>query len=55
MDLKDLLYDLCFNPKHTKWMSPLAVVADAALCALIILKVPCATESHLSQLHPLTD
>ena len=33
--------DLASNPKNTRWLSPLLLLADAALCALIIWKVPC--------------
>lgn len=33
--------DLATNPKHTRWMSPIILVLEAALCYLIILKVPC--------------
>jgi alpha-1,3-mannosyltransferase len=35
------LRDLATNPDHTKWMYPLLLVADAALCGLIIEYVPC--------------
>ncbi|KAK2737548.1 dolichyl-P-Man:Man(5)GlcNAc(2)-PP-dolichol alpha-1,3-mannosyltransferase [Myotisia sp. PD_48] len=31
--------DLCCNPKHSKWICPLLLAADAALCAIIIKKV----------------
>ncbi|KAF2451712.1 glycosyltransferase family 58 protein [Karstenula rhodostoma CBS 690.94] len=34
------LRDLATNPAHTKWMYPLLLVADAALCGLIIEFVP---------------
>ncbi|GKZ65201.1 dolichyl-P-Man:Man(5)GlcNAc(2)-PP-dolichol alpha-1,3-mannosyltransferase [Aspergillus niger] len=40
MDWMRLIRDLCFNPRHTKWMAPLLVLGDAFLCALIIWKVP---------------
>ncbi|PKY03608.1 Dol-P-Man:Man(5)GlcNAc(2)-PP-Dol alpha-1,3-mannosyltransferase [Aspergillus campestris IBT 28561] len=39
MDLKNLVQDLCLNPRHTKWVAPLLVLGDALLCALIIWKV----------------
>ena len=32
---------LAGDPKQTRWISPLLVLADAGLCALIIFKVPC--------------
>lgn len=33
--------DLATNPKHTQWLSPVLLVADTVLCALIIWKIPC--------------
>jgi alpha-1,3-mannosyltransferase len=33
--------DLAYNPEHTRWMIPLLLVLDAALCGIIIEKVPC--------------
>lgn len=35
--------DLASNPKHphTRWMLPLLLAFEAALCALIIMKVSC--------------
>lgn len=41
MDLKQLVLDLCLNPKHTKWIAPLIVLGDVLLCVLIIWKIPC--------------
>ena len=41
MDLYYRAIDLASNPKHTRWLSPLLLLADAALCALIIWKIPC--------------
>lgn len=41
MDLKNWVWDLCVNPKHTKWIAPLSVLGDAFLCALIIWRIPC--------------
>ncbi|KAF2083597.1 glycosyltransferase family 58 protein [Saccharata proteae CBS 121410] len=32
--------DLAQNPKHTKWLCPLLLAADAALCGFIIWKIP---------------
>lgn len=37
----DTLKDLATNPEHTSWMYPLLVFADAALCGLIVEKIPC--------------
>ena len=33
--------DLVTNPKHTQWLSPLLLVVECAICAVIILKIPC--------------
>lgn len=41
MDLYQLVADLCTNPKHTRWIAPLIILADAFLCGLIIWKIPC--------------
>ena len=41
MDLYHQAIDLARNPKHTRWLSPLLLLADAAFCALIIWKIPC--------------
>ena len=41
MDLYYNTTDLASNPKHTRWLSPLLLLADAAFCALIIWKIPC--------------
>lgn len=41
MDLYHQAIDLASNPKHTRWLSPLLLLADAVLCALIIWKIPC--------------
>ena len=35
------LHDLATNPQHTKWLYPLLLIADAALCGLVIEYVPC--------------
>ncbi|KAL2011569.1 hypothetical protein VTN00DRAFT_4287 [Thermoascus crustaceus] len=40
MDLYRTIYDLCRNPKHTRWIAPLLFLADTFLCVLIIWKVP---------------
>ncbi|KAF2690463.1 glycosyltransferase family 58 protein [Lentithecium fluviatile CBS 122367] len=36
----DSIKDLATNPEHMRWMYPLLLVADAALCGVIIEKVP---------------
>ena len=41
MHLYNQAIDLASNPKHTRWLSPLLLLADAALCALVIWKIPC--------------
>lgn len=41
MDLIRLIYDVLFNPRHTKWIAPLLVLGDTLLCALVIWKIPC--------------
>ena len=41
MQLYHQAIDLASNPKHTRWLSPLFLLADAALCALVIWKIPC--------------
>ncbi|KAF2129311.1 glycosyltransferase family 58 protein [Dothidotthia symphoricarpi CBS 119687] len=38
--LTSRIVDLASNPDHTRWMVPLLLVADAALCGLIIDKIP---------------
>lgn len=40
MNLIEQSVDLAGNPKHTRWLSPLLLIADAALCGLIIWKIP---------------
>ena len=41
MDLYNRAIDIAVNPKYTRWLSPLLLVADACLCVLIIWKIPC--------------
>lgn len=43
MSLISQALDIAYNPEHTKWMTPLLIVADAALCGVIIDKVPCTS------------
>jgi alpha-1,3-mannosyltransferase len=33
--------DLATNPVHSRWQSPILLLVDAALCFVIIWKVPC--------------
>ncbi|KAF2728969.1 Lethal(2)neighbour of Tid protein [Polyplosphaeria fusca] len=40
MSLINQALDLARNPKHTRWISPLLLVADAGICGLVIWKVP---------------
>jgi len=35
--------DITCNPSHTQWLLPLLLAADAALCGLIIDRVPCSS------------
>ena len=46
MHLYNQAIDLASNPKHTRWLSPLLLLADAALCALVIWKIPCELLSY---------
>ncbi|PVI03593.1 glycosyltransferase family 58 protein [Periconia macrospinosa] len=36
----DTLKDLATNPEHTSWMYPLLIFSDAALCGLVVEKIP---------------
>ncbi|EME78375.1 glycosyltransferase family 58 protein [Pseudocercospora fijiensis CIRAD86] len=40
MNLLNQSWDILTNPKHTRWLAPLQILGDAALCALIISTVP---------------
>ncbi|EDU42205.1 Lethal 2 neighbour of Tid protein [Pyrenophora tritici-repentis] len=40
MSLLTRVKDLAFNPEHTRWMTPLLLIADAALCGAVIEKIP---------------
>ncbi|KAF7193932.1 Dol-P-Man:Man(5)GlcNAc(2)-PP-Dol alpha-1,3-mannosyltransferase [Pseudocercospora fuligena] len=33
-------WDIITNPKHTRWIAPLQILGDAALCALVVYAVP---------------
>ena len=48
MHLYNQAIDLASNPKHTRWLSPLLLLADAALCALVIWKIPCEIPGNLA-------
>ncbi|KAK2766967.1 dolichyl-P-Man:Man(5)GlcNAc(2)-PP-dolichol alpha-1,3-mannosyltransferase [Arachnomyces sp. PD_36] len=41
MEVYNRVLDLCTNTKHLKWISPLLLIGDSFLCALIIWKIPC--------------
>ena len=34
------------DPENSRWLSPLLLTADSALCALIIWKVPCMSAAN---------
>lgn len=36
--------DLATNPRHSRWISPVLLAAEAVLGALIIWKIPCKIE-----------
>ncbi|KAF2789565.1 glycosyltransferase family 58 protein [Melanomma pulvis-pyrius CBS 109.77] len=40
MDLINQGLDIARNPKHTRWIYPLLLIVDAALCGVIIEKIP---------------
>ncbi|KAF2180046.1 glycosyltransferase family 58 protein [Zopfia rhizophila CBS 207.26] len=40
MDLINQGLEVARNPKHARWISPLLLVTDAALCGLIIWRIP---------------
>lgn len=48
MSLISRARDLATNTAHTTWLIPLLLVLDAALCGVIIEKVPCTCPSHLT-------
>ena len=48
MDLYKRAIDIARDPKHTRWLAPLLILADTALCALIIWKIPCKEASRAS-------
>lgn len=41
MDLIHQSLEIARDPKHTKWICPLLVTAEVALCLLIVRYVPC--------------
>lgn len=41
MSLINRVRDLATNDEHTRWMIPLLLVVDAALCGVVIEKIPC--------------
>lgn len=36
------LRDLITDTAHTRWVAPFILAAEAALCGLIVWKIPCA-------------
>lgn len=46
MDIRSPVYDVCYNPRHTRWIAPLVVACDALLCVLIVWKIPCKTDPY---------
>ncbi|KAK4963887.1 dolichyl-P-Man:Man(5)GlcNAc(2)-PP-dolichol alpha-1,3-mannosyltransferase [Elasticomyces elasticus] len=40
MALRSQFNDLTFNPRHASWLCPLLITLDAALCGLIIWRIP---------------
>ena len=49
MDLYKRAISIARDPTHTTWLVPLLILADTALCALIIWKIPCKQASQASQ------
>lgn len=45
MDVYSLVLDLSTNRKHLKWICPLLLLLESALCALIIWKIPCTSSN----------
>jgi alpha-1,3-mannosyltransferase len=41
MDLINQSLEIARNPKHTRWIYPLLLIADAGLCGYILEKIPC--------------
>jgi alpha-1,3-mannosyltransferase len=41
MDLYQLAVDVATNPRHSRWIAPLLILADAILCGLVIWRIPC--------------
>lgn len=55
MAISNTIVSILTKPKHSLWIAPLLVLADAVLSALIIKKVPCTLDTTLSLLeHRLT-
>jgi alpha-1,3-mannosyltransferase len=52
MSLISKARDLAYNPEHTRWMTPLLLVADAALCSVVIEKIPCSSLHVASPMPP---
>lgn len=43
------IHNVLTHPRHTKWISPLLVLGDALLCALVIWKISCEPAPALSR------
>ena len=52
MDLVRRGLAIAQDPKHTTWISPLLVLGDAALSALIVHKIPCEFEKTRTPSRP---
>ncbi|KXT02123.1 hypothetical protein AC579_855 [Pseudocercospora musae] len=40
MNIVHQVWDIITSPKHTRWIAPLQILGDAALCALVVYAVP---------------
>ena len=52
MHLYAQIVDIASNTRHTRWLSPLLLIADACLCTLVILNISCKA-SHTLKLLPI--
>ena len=46
MDLLKQALNIAGDPKQTRWICPLLLLADAVLCCLVVWKVPCTCLVH---------
>jgi alpha-1,3-mannosyltransferase len=50
MNVLEKAWSLASDPKQLKWIAPLQLLADAALCGAVIVKVPCTRQlSYMSK------